>query len=210
MTRPSTAPTVRARACRWLCARARRADAPSSAAGAVLPLFPGISSIRSGSASTAAMKKNSFWTSGPTVAIVVGVAGSQPASESSWYPLIRSWRTKIPSAMPVILKNRPRSTRRLPRTKSTPKTTASESPMSTPRMASRPFVVNDSAERKKTVSTPSRKTIRNVNRNRPRATERAFSRARIFASDPFISPERLWECRHIQTIMLPTISAEPR
>ena len=41
----------------------------------------------SGRIKTAAKKKNSFRTSGPSTAIVRGLAGSQPASDNSWYAL---------------------------------------------------------------------------------------------------------------------------
>ncbi len=71
-------------------------------------------------------------------------------------------------------------------------------------------MVSDSAERKSTVSIPSRKTIRKVKRNRPAATDPARSRLRMRESDPFISPDSAWEWRHIQIIIEPTITAEPR
>ena len=71
-------------------------------------------------------------------------------------------------------------------------------------------VVSDSAERKSTVSIPSRKTIRKVKRKSPAATDPARSRVRMRESDPFISPDSACEWRHIQTIIEPTISAEPR
>ncbi len=117
---------------------------------------------------------------------------------------------KTPKAMPVILKNRPRSMRRLPRTKSTPKMTARTRPASTPRMAIRPPVESDRAERKRTVSIPSRKTMRKVKAKSPAATDAVPSRDTMRESDPFISPERAWEWRHIHTIIEPTITAEPR
>ena len=82
--------------------------------------------------------------------------------------------------------------------------------MPTPRIAIRPPVESDKADRKSTVSIPSRKTMRKVKRNRPAATEPAFSRARMRDSDPFISPERECEWRHIQIIIEPTITADPR
>ena len=116
----------------------------------------------------------------------------------------------MPRAIPVILKNRPRSMRRLPRTKSTPKITAAARPMSTPRIAARPLVVSERAERKSTVSTPSRNTIRKVKAKRPAATEPVRSRSRMRESELFISPERAWEWRHIHTIIEPTMTAEPR
>ncbi len=112
--------------------------------------------------------------------------------------------------MPVILKKRPRSTRRLPRTNSNPKTKAAARPASTPsRVASAPLV-SDSADRNSTVSMPSRKTIRKVKRKIPAATAAARSRVRMRASVPFISPERALLCRHIQTSTEPTTAAAAR
>ena len=83
---PRVAPSRRARVWRRALARSSRpaaAFSDSADSGAALSR-PGTSSISSGSSTTAAMKKNSFLTSGPAIAMVRAFAGSQPASDSSW------------------------------------------------------------------------------------------------------------------------------
>ena len=154
------------------------------------------------------MKKNSFLTSGPIVAMVVWFAGTQPASESSWYPLSRSWTVKMNRAIPVTLKNRPRSILTLPRMNSTPNQTARTMPTIEPTAVITPLVVSDTAARKSAVSTPSRTTIRKVNRKMPPKTAGELERETIRPSVPRISPdtERAW--RHIQTTMVETMTAE--
>src|SRR5947209_14426744 len=125
------------------------------------------STINAASASIVMKKKTSFRTIGPISAISCWLDGSTPASASSWYPESNNCAATKNRITVVTLKNRCRLTRTLPFTNITPNTTDSAIPISVPSRLDNSDVFSDSADRISTVSTPSRSTIKKMNRNIP-------------------------------------------
>ena len=112
-------------------------------------------------------KNRSLRTMGPISAISSREEGSTPFSESSCRPeMISCAATKNRIAV-VTRKNFCRLIRTLPLTNITPNAMATITPDKVPRKLSSSVEFSETAPRIRTVSTPSRKTIRKTNRNRP-------------------------------------------
>ena len=118
----------------------------------------------------ATRKRTSFLTIGPIRRISSRPIEIVPRSPNSCRPPIRSCAARIRRTMLVTLKNRPRSTRTVPRTNAIPKRSASPSPTTPPRNERIASLVRFTAARKRTVSSPSRRIRTNVSPNRPAAT----------------------------------------
>ena len=168
---PAEARTRRHVLSRRSFARASLRSGPSSASASPARDFssrPGTRSTSSGMARIATRKRTSFLTIGPIRRISSRPIEIVPRSPNSCRPPIRSCAARIRRTLLVTLKNRPRSTRTVPRTNAIPNRSAS--PTTPPRNERIASLVRFTAARKRTVSTPSRRIRTNVSPNRPAAT----------------------------------------
>ena len=148
-------------------------------------------------------KNRSLRTMGPISAISSREEGSTPFSESSCSPeMINCAATK--NRMTVVTrKNFCRLMRTLPLTNITPNRMATITPDNVPRKLSSSVEFSDTAPRIRTVSTPSRRTIRKTNRNSPKPAFRPARRPTL----PSICPLSARPVFIMKTIMVMTKKA---
>ena len=146
---------------------ALRRSAPETGAETGMRLFISKSTISAVSARMVMKKKTWLRTIGPISAISRLLEGSTPFSESSCSPVMTScMATKIRITL-VTRKNFPKLIRTDPLTNITPNNTAIPMPSRVPIKLISSLEFSDTAERIRTVSTPSRRTIRNTNAKSP-------------------------------------------
>ena len=130
-------------------------------------------------------KNQSLLTIGPMIDISRFDEGMKPLSDSSCRPEIRSCAATRNRIAVVTRKNFCRLIRTLPLTNITPKAIAAPTPRSVPRKLISSVEFRDTAERIRTVSAPSRSTIRKMNMNRPNQASLPASRPTFPSISPF-------------------------
>src|SRR5579871_754508 len=162
--------------------------------------------MRPARASMVTKKKRSLRTMGPMRRISVVLEGRTPFSLSSCSPLTNNWKATKYRMTVVTRKKRCMLIFTLPRMKSTPKTTDTATPRRVPVKLRSSVELRVTAERMRTVSTPSRRTSRKTKKKRPNF-ETPRSPPVYFATFSSMEPRMVRAVLCMNQIMLMTNAA---